>query len=131
MKIFILEDSVERIAFFYRLSDIGHNVTICNNVKDGIKILQNIKFDYLLLDHDLGGLAYVDSRDDNTGYALCQCIYNTMNCLSNIIIHSWNEVGANNMKYILETNSHKGEVSVLMYMTDEFNERMERTFNLT
>ena len=124
MKIFILEDNPERMHYFSGIM-INESLVITNNVEQGRKILQNEKFDYIFLDHDLGGQVYVASEDRNTGHYLCKHIHESLNADTPIMIHSWNENGAKNMINTLENNGHKGKVEYKAFMSEEFYNAVE------
>ena len=97
-KIFILEDNIERQKLFRRV--LGeYNLTIVDNAKDAITSLkEDLEFDILFLDHDLGNMVYVDISEENTGSMVAKFLSDkTIN--GKIIIHSFNPVGA---KYMLE-----------------------------
>jgi len=100
MKIFILEDNKERCEFFKKKL-IGNLVTICDNVEDAKRILINEQFDVAFLDHDLGGLVYVNSNDQNTGYQLAKFIAEKNIQFKQIYIHSCNEYGRKNIRSVL------------------------------
>lgn len=98
MKILILEDSAERMEFFYKKfedSEIRH----VEHAKDAIEALENNQYDIIFLDHDLGGTQMnYDPKDCGTLVAE----YLSENPVdSKIIIHSFNPVAANRMINIL------------------------------
>ena len=101
MKIFILEDSQERIDWIRRnfnFGDIDIAMDMCeiDNYKGG--------YDLLMLDHDLGNRQMVDISDENTGYEFCKWLVKSkQNNEADIVIHSHNPCGANAMKnYLIE-----------------------------
>jgi len=96
MRIFILEDDFNRIEVFQKyLSD--HELTIVSESNEAIKILEkDCSFDLFYLDHDLGGLIYVDIGVENTGSTVAKYM-SDKNIKGTIIIHSFNSVGAKNM----------------------------------
>lgn len=100
MKLFILEDDPIRIEKFKTMFS-KHDVDLVENAQDGIRLLNENKYDYIFLDHDLGGEQMVDSYEDNTGYTVAKEIPNGPNSGTPIIIHSFNPIGAANMKSIL------------------------------
>jgi CheY-like chemotaxis protein len=104
MKILILEDSDERIRKFNEnLNKDGISVTFTKFVEPCIDILKKEVFDYLFLDHDLGGEVYVESGGDKeTGYDVAKWLSeNTDRMPKNIILHSLNEAGRENMQSLL------------------------------
>lgn len=108
-KFFILEDSSDRITIFNDIfkNRFGKNYKIysSDNVERAKAIFaDNFPFDTIFLDHDLDGKVYVDSKEKNTGYAFASWIeenYRESIKSKQIIIHSMNNVGANNIKSIL------------------------------
>jgi hypothetical protein len=60
------------------------------------------EWDLLLLDHDLGGMVYVDSNQPNTGYEVAKFISEHGVKFKTCIIHSMNTAGVRNMKAELE-----------------------------
>jgi hypothetical protein len=92
MKILILEDDGSRVNTFIEKFYI-HDLTIIENSYDAIDLLDQIVFDHIFLDHDLG---------DNNGSgsdisAFLQSHPSNSNNQANIIIHSWNSPAAKNM----------------------------------
>ena len=100
MKILVLEDMETRINYFKQHLE-GNNLTIVSTAKDAIDILdKDLEWDYLFLDHDLGNKVFVDINMENTGSTVAKFL-SDKNITANIIIHSWNPVGAQNMLYYL------------------------------
>lgn len=109
-KFFILEDSEERIAFFKQ--SLGKRfggdceIFISDNVEKAKALFaDHWPYDTIFLDHDLDDRVYVDSKEQNTGYRFaCWMEENYRNSINNkqIIIHSMNEVGAENIKAVLK-----------------------------
>lgn len=113
MKIFILEDDDARITAFEHVlnanlvTDRKHDVTFCKwlNGKDGAFERYQPPYDLILLDHDLGGMQYVESDgEEETGYkfvkwmvALKEKLYPSIG----VIIHSYNPTGAMAMQGLL------------------------------
>lgn len=116
LSIFVLEDSCERLRAF---SDafVNDRMVVTNCAETAILFLNSHKFDYIFLDHDLGGEVYVDINRKDTGSEVCREI-NDLNKDSQFIIHSWNINGAENMKMTL---GGKGFTRVVKQM---FNEDM-------
>ena len=121
MKVFVLEDDGERNNVFSKLF-VNQELMISNNVDLSFKILSLIKFDYIFLDHDLGGKQLVNSLEQNTGYNLATKIHLTKNTLTPIIIHSYNPVGARNMEAILKRNEINSLVYTSPFMGDNFKQ---------
>lgn len=97
-RIFILEDSPARIDIFAAaLVRPGIDLTVAEDVDSAIKAFEP-PYDLLLLDHDLGGEAFMDSGEYNTGYTFAKYL-TAMNWPEppQIVIHSWNPDGAATM----------------------------------
>lgn len=98
MKIFILEDDAYRNRAFRELC-IGIDADFAESYDEAIRKF-NGPYDVICLDHDLGGLTYVSSSSYNTGHNFCTWMpTNTTNPA--VFIHSYNPVGAENMKRTL------------------------------
>jgi two-component SAPR family response regulator len=107
VRVFILEDDVERVAAFHKVLKKRHACDIYHTDKiDKAKdLLKNNQFDLIFLDHDLGGKIFVDSAEE-TGYQVAKFIaQNGIKC-HQIIVHSMNPVGAKNMMDVLEKFSN-------------------------
>lgn len=113
MRIFILEDSQERIKQFNR-AFIGHELFITDNATVAINKLKSQKFDLIFLDHDLNGLQ-MEWREDNNGLMVAREIPSTKNCDSMTIIHSCNTPAAIAMKGFLP---HAHRISFVMLNLD-------------
>jgi hypothetical protein len=108
-KVFILEDDQTRIDLFIE-AGIGHDLTIAKSFK-AAKAKFQPPYDYLFLDHDLGGRTYVASEDEETGANFCRWLGAAPQEGSKvwaaepyIIIHSFNPDGAKTMYEILRNN---------------------------
>lgn len=93
VRIFILEDSKERIDWF-KENLLTNNIDITEDVDVARELLNSFDYDIIFLDHDLGGRVYVDSKEYNTGATVSKFIHETRNKNVNVIIHSWNENGS-------------------------------------
>lgn len=108
MNILILEDNPERIEFFNRwlnaFGDIfGENeLFITDQVEEAKELYSKHTFNHIFLDHDLDGLVYVDSKENNTGYQFALFLAQQPGIKDTYItIHTMNPVGAQNMKSVL------------------------------
>ena len=100
MNILILEDDRSRQQIFAR-NLIGTNPVIVATASDAIQKLSEHDWDYLFLDHDLGGQQIVESGP-GTGYEVAEWLAENPDCQPpHIIIHSFNPSGAENMKRAL------------------------------
>jgi Response regulator receiver domain. len=93
MRILVLDDSKERLQAFQRKL-IGHNVVTIMTASEAIQELENSFFDYVFLDHDLSDQQMVPSGP-GTGYEVAQWLAEHVEKQPlNIVIHSFNPVGA-------------------------------------
>jgi len=101
MKILILDDDKSRLSKF-RKALIGHNVTTVEYVGECIKELkENGPFQRLFLDHDLSGKVFVPSGP-GTGYEVAEWLSKNPEFMpEKIIIHSYNQDGAQRMMKVL------------------------------
>ena len=97
MKVFVLEDDIDRIMRF-RQKLHKHQVTYCDWVEEAKKLLKDGAYDVIFLDHDLGGEIMVDSNDPNTGYQLAKWIKEQGLTFDQIIIHTCNPIGGDNIQ---------------------------------
>lgn len=99
-KCFLLEDSPERIAWF---QDRLPSIDVTENVSDAIEALSHNVYDFVFLDHDLGLLDYAGYTGPvGNGQAVASFLSGRGFIGHNVIIHSWNPMGAARMKDILE-----------------------------
>ena len=74
---------------------------MATTANEAIEILKKgIDFDLISLDHDLGGEVFCSSELENSGYRVAQFL-SDKEIKGDIVIHSWNPVGAKNMLNIL------------------------------
>lgn len=105
MKILILDDDQLRHDGF-KQELIGHTLEHTYTSKECIESLKNNDYDLVLLDHDLGGQVYVESGE-NTGWEVAEWLSKNLDKKpDNVIIHSYNVVGAKNMMNILEDSKY-------------------------
>ena len=99
-KILILEDNTERIKLFKK-NLIGHDVKTTEFVDECKQYLTEYKFDFIFLDHDLGGKTFVESGgSEPTGYDIASWIVTDLkeeNYPIAVLIHSLNPYGAQKM----------------------------------
>lgn len=106
INVFILEDNMDRMEWFYKnmsklLNTTDYNIIAAKNV-DTAKDLWNIwngEFEFYFLDHDLDDDIYVDIDESNTGSEFAKWLVEQGVKGNNekIYIHSLNPVGAINM----------------------------------
>lgn len=96
----MLDDSKIRLIQF-RQNLIGHNVRCVTTVRETIDSLADEDWDYLFLDHDLGGQVNVPSGP-GTGYEVAQWLVEHPDRQpEHIVLHSFNENGRKNMQSLL------------------------------
>ena len=100
MKIFILEDDPSRMVIFRKML-VDHDITHTDQARKAAFTLKSYKYDFIFLDHDLGGEQMVDSSEENTGYTAAKAIPGSINSNTPIVIHSYNPSGAANMAALL------------------------------
>lgn len=102
MKILILEDSGPRIKLFKQHYGKDHDLYFFDKVIDAKDALELMgPFDILFLDHDLDDRVYVPSEEPNTGYQLAKWVAERNIKFNEIILHSLNPAGVQNMKAVL------------------------------
>jgi len=107
-KILILDDDEIRHVQFASKYGTSEVLTHVRTAKEAIDELKTHKFDYVFLDHDLGGEQMVNSGP-GTGYEVAEWIaYNKESHPSNmVILHSLNSPGRKNMCTVLKSNGVK------------------------
>lgn len=100
-KVLVLDDDLTRHKKF-KQKLIGNEVIHVTNAEEAIFYLKNEEvFDVVFLDHDLGGKQNVISGKE-TGYEVaCWIRDNPEKRPNQIVIHSFNPVGAKNMMEVL------------------------------
>ena len=107
MKILVLDDSEKRLNIFKK--NIEEKLELLNSTdyvktaQEAIECLKkNLDYDYIFLDHDLEGRIFVPSSYHNTGYTVAKFISENDDIkINQIITHSMNPQGAQNIKTIL------------------------------
>lgn len=102
-KILILDDDSTRHSLF-AVKYASENLTHVETVSDAIDELKGNKFDYVFLDHDLGGTQMVESGP-GTGYEVAEWIANNEESHPNkcVMLHSLNPPGRKNMCNVLKS----------------------------
>jgi CheY-like chemotaxis protein len=100
MRIFVLDDDKNRLQIF-RSKLINHTVITAMTASEAIHILSKDSFEYIFLDHDLGDRVFVPSGP-GTGYEVAKWLAeHPEKQAPNIVIHSYNPVGAKAMSNVL------------------------------
>lgn len=98
--IFIFEDDQNRVEQFRKYLS-KDTLTITDNIDTAKKLLKENKYDIALLDHDMDHNIMVESTERNTGYQVAVFICQEQIVFDQIIVHSHNPVGAENMMHVL------------------------------
>lgn len=102
MRIFILEDDPQRQDAFMQALMTGHQVEICATVAQAQEIYDTFEgsYDFVLLDHDLGGKQMLASEGpEPTGYTFAQWM--PPRTAGHVIVHSYNPDGAEAIRQVL------------------------------
>lgn len=102
MTALFLDDDLNRWEAVKPLfSNIGITATHVETADQAINALKNNSYDFIYLDHDLGGQIYVQSGK-GTGYEVAEWIANNIpSTRSMIIVHTLNPVGGDNIQRVL------------------------------
>ena len=96
-KVLILEDSKERQEQFKK-NFKDADITIVEHKAEAVAALLSQKWDYMFLDHDLGGKAYVNVEEEDSGSGVARWLKDHPQSMpSHIFVHSVNEAGAKNI----------------------------------
>ena len=102
--VLILEDDPNRVnSFRDRLDKEGVKFFVTDSVTACIQALENCEWEWLFLDHDLGGKFYVKSDgDEPTGWHVAKWLSEHPDRIPDaVILHSLNPNGRKNMKSLL------------------------------
>ena len=104
MKILFLDDFQDRHDIFREQYSKDHRITHVYTAEEAIEALKVDKFDLLHLDHDLEGIYEYDFQMKNCGSAVAEWIKANLSSDKyprQVVIHSWNVQGAENMKSLI------------------------------
>ena len=130
-RVMILEDDHNRINQFKSILELQvQDVSYYLTAESFIEQLENeTKIDLMLLDHDLGGKVYVDTKDKNTGSEVVR--YIVMNKdqekykSTKIIVHSFNGPAARFMVDILRQANFQVAYAPGVWQKDVFRKFIE------
>lgn len=110
LNIFVLEDEIDSYPREQIKTALkGHKLTIARSAPDAEKIYKG-GYDLLLLDHDMEGFYEYREGYFNTGLAflkwLLKNFYHGNPNLPQVILHSQNAIGRNNMRLLLKDYGH-------------------------
>ena len=102
MKILILEDDPQRMAWFVDTMGKNHSLYIASSVEKAKEyFLVEKPFDVIFMDHDLDGRVYVDSLEPNTGWQFARFLSKQKIGITLVFCHSQYKKGADNIKAML------------------------------
>lgn len=105
-RVLILEDDEDRVRSFRRCFEgKGWEVKYCDNSSECIELLKRMRYDYVFLDHDLGGMTFVSEGEKNTGSEVARFWKENEHDSkghARVIIHSYNPVGSQYMNEMIE-----------------------------
>jgi CheY-like chemotaxis protein len=104
MNILFLDDSENRCKTFRASCP---SATIVNTAADCVSMLSTQDWNYVFLDHDLGGREFVGPSKEETGYEVAQWIAEHKPKIGRIIIHSFNVSAAILMEIVLKKAGYK------------------------
>jgi CheY-like chemotaxis protein len=100
-RILVLEDNQSRIKSFRLNFLVGNNLKVVETSREAIAALSSEVWDWLFLDHDLGGQAFVESGP-GTGYEVaCFLEEHPDRKPAHIVIHSMNPAGGDKIQAAL------------------------------
>ena len=104
MTILFLDDDENRTnQVIKRFANVEELITV-TTAKEAIEKLQTKdSWDYVFLDHDLGGKVFVDSNREDCGMEVVRWCLKNMPKINQIIVHSWNEPAGKRMTEDLES----------------------------
>jgi len=112
MAILFLDDDENRTnQFIKRFSNVEELIAV-TTAKEAIeKLSTKDLWDYVFLDHDLGGKVFVDSNREDCGMEVVRwCLVNKPK-IDQIIIHTWNEPAGKRMLSDLQNAGYNATYS--------------------
>jgi len=89
MRILIVDNDARRINMFNDVLGEEHEIDTCLDVDDGIDAVHSVKYDCILLDHELGiEPSNKDPYSDCIGYDVVRAIKESENVHTPTIVHS-------------------------------------------
>lgn len=123
IRILVLEDDTERVKQFKQRMLPNWFVDYVATASEAISLLSKQEYDWIFLDHDLGGMAYVNSAKADTGAEVARWLA-ANKTKATVIIHSFNEDGAAYMGKLLP--SAKWMPGIWTAGNEEFYEQLGR-----
>lgn len=101
MRVLFLDDDEERIEQFQDRVLRDWQVDVARTAQQTIHLLSTNTYDWVFLDHDLGGTAWNDTRDPNSGSEVVRWMVKNKPSIKVVVIHSWNTPAATRMQTLL------------------------------
>lgn len=114
-RVFILEDDPLRMKWF-RMRLHTHEITHADSCTQVDRFQP--PYDFLFLDHDLGGRAM--SQHEDNGEQFAKLIRDKINGHCTVVVHSFNPDGAQNIRAAL------GPAFIAPFLSDWFNQIVDR-----
>lgn len=115
MNVLFLDDNQCRIDRFR--SDIPWAI-ITMTAQDTIDRLTSKSWDYVFLDHDLGGEVFVDSDREDTGMEVVRWVAKNTPEVKHFIVHSLNHSAAQEMAQKLAEAGYSVDKAGFLYLWD-------------
>lgn len=113
MKVLFLDDDPARQRKFRREYPFA---TIVSTAEECISKLKSQSWDFVYLDHDLGGETYVNSDRKDTGMEVVRWIEFNSPDVSYVVVHSHNSAAGEAMKNRLVIHGYDAEYTPFMRM---------------
>lgn len=102
MKILFLDDNRERRMKFAGVNGVKHSITFAKNLDTFMRAWKKDTYDLVFLDHDLAEEHYAGTSDEGSGLTCARYMLDNMPTNKpQVIIHSFNPVGAENIYNLL------------------------------
>lgn len=108
LKVLILDDASERLSAFRAKYGIRHDLTTVMTAEGAIERLHpQVAWDWVFLDHDLGGEVYADSQRPDTGMEVVRHILKARPPIRYVVVHSLNGPAAREMVLLLKESGYR------------------------
>jgi hypothetical protein len=103
MNILFLDDCPQRTKKFRSLVP---SATTVSTAQECIDLLRTKEWDWIFLDHDLGGETYQDSQEFNTGMQVVREMISEPVIVKQVVVHSLNYDAARTMISLLRESNY-------------------------
>lgn len=109
MRILFLDDEIYRHEVFkkYVCQNSDYRIVCVKTVQECKEYLIDEEFDFIWLDHDLGGEVHVDSGREDCGMEIVRFLEKYRKSCNRIFVHTCNEPASNSMVCKLRENGYK------------------------